>query len=40
MPPGYEAMQKELVPTVASSLINVDYQIEAIVFHEATFGEG
>ena len=32
------ALQQEFLPSVASSLINVDYQVEAIVYHEATLG--
>ena len=31
-------MQQEFLPSITSSLINIDYQIEAIVHHEATVG--
>lgn len=33
-------MQRELVPTTATSLINVDYSIECILVHDSTFGDG
>jgi hypothetical protein len=31
-------MEQEFLPTVATSLINIDYTVEAQVFHEAMFG--
>lgn len=34
------AMQNELLPTIASNLINIDYQIEALIIHDSTFGDG
>lgn len=30
----------EILPTTASSLINIDYTIECQLVHEATFGNG
>lgn len=32
--------QHELLPTTATGLINIDYQIEASIYHESTFGAG
>lgn len=34
------AMQNEVLPTVSTSLINIDYAIVAYVIHESTFGTG
>ena len=31
-------MQQEWLPSITSSLINIDYQVEAQVYHEATLG--
>jgi hypothetical protein len=33
-------MQRELLPSVTSSLINIDYQLEARIVHDSTFGSG
>jgi len=38
MPKTLDHMQREFLPTIATGLINIDYQIEAIVHHESTFG--
>jgi hypothetical protein len=36
--PMLKMMEQEFLPTIATSLINIDYQVEAQIFHEATFG--
>ena len=33
-------MQRELIPSCTTSLINVEYQVEALIVHDATFGSG
>jgi len=36
--PMLKDMEQEFLPTISSSLINIDYTIEAQMFHDATFG--
>ena len=38
MPMELKTQQHELLPTTATKLIDIDYQIEACVQHESTFG--
>jgi hypothetical protein len=33
-------MQREMLPTVTTSLIEIEYTIAALVIHESTFGSG